>query len=49
MMNGNNNNELNNNSGKALSVTFLRLLVFIYTKQFANVRWGMMNSVPSSL
>ena len=29
-----------NDSGKGLSVTFLRLIVFIYSQQFANVRWG---------
>ena len=29
-----------NNSGNGLSITFVRLLVFIYSEQFANVRWG---------
>ena len=29
-----------NDSGKGLSITFVRLLVNIYTEQFANVRWG---------
>ena len=33
MMNG-------NDTGKGLSVTYIRLLVFIYYQQFANVRWG---------
>ena len=29
-----------NDTGKGLSITFIRLLIDIYTKQFANVRWG---------
>ena len=29
-----------NDTGKGLSITFVRLLVNIYTEQFANVRWG---------
>ena len=29
-----------NGTGNGLSIIFIRLLVFIYTEQFANVRWG---------
>ena len=29
-----------NGTGNGLSLVFVRLLVFIYTKQFANMRWG---------
>ena len=32
-----------NDTGKGLSVTFFRLLVFLYTQQIVNVRWGYNN------
>ena len=34
-----------NDTGKGLSLSFVRILVFIYTEQFANVRWN--NEVSS--
>ena len=29
-----------NDNGKGLSVSFFRIIVFIYTEQFPNVRWN---------
>ena len=36
------------NTGTGLSIAFVSLLMFIYTQQFANVRWGNSEVKPSS-